>query len=89
MAYAVKEIFGYKQHGVDDNGVAQGQFYATGHMPTFSTRLADVGIELAPELFRQRALTPVQAIGPMSVEDLLQLSQAGHELVTDNEEEGE
>ena len=31
--YAIQDLFGFQQTGVDDRGIARGHFYATGHMP--------------------------------------------------------
>jgi pilus assembly protein CpaF len=59
--YAVHDIFGFKQTGVS-NGMAVGHFYATGHVPQFLERLRANGIELRPELFRERTWAP--APGP-------------------------
>jgi pilus assembly protein CpaF len=66
--YAVRDLFGFRQQGIDDHGVARGHFYATGQQPHFLTRLAEIGIELPESLFAQRQLTRDMAIGPMSVE---------------------
>lgn len=41
--------------GVDDEGSALGHLKSTGIRPKFSERLADHGIHLEPELFRQQA----------------------------------
>ncbi|HEY7326749.1 MAG TPA: CpaF family protein [Gemmataceae bacterium] len=54
--YLVKDIFGFRQSGVRD-GVAFGEFYATGHMPRLLKRLTASGIELPPELFAERVLS--------------------------------
>jgi pilus assembly protein CpaF len=56
-SYLVKEIFGFRQTGVVD-GQAVGEFYATGHVPTFLPRLQSLGVELSPTLFRRRVLGP-------------------------------
>jgi pilus assembly protein CpaF len=54
--YVVKDVFGYRQTGVRD-GVALGEFYATGYTPRLLTRLAASGIDLPPELFAERMLS--------------------------------
>jgi len=64
--YAIQDLFGFQQTGVDDRGIARGHFYATGHMPVFVRRLIEQGIDLAPRLFEARQLTPDSAIGPIS-----------------------
>jgi pilus assembly protein CpaF len=55
-AYVVKDIFGYRQTGVHD-GMAVGEFYATGYVPAFLPKLHAHGIDLAPEMFKERLLT--------------------------------
>jgi pilus assembly protein CpaF len=54
-SYIVKDIFAFRQTGVID-GHAIGEFYATGHVPTFLQRLHANGVELSPDLFRERIL---------------------------------
>jgi pilus assembly protein CpaF len=53
--YLVRDLFGFRQTGVQD-GVAVGEFYATGHLPACLERLQAVGIDLPAELFAERAL---------------------------------
>ena len=53
--YLVKDIFGFRQTGVR-NGVAIGEFYATGYVPDFLPKLHAHGIDLSPELFKERIL---------------------------------
>jgi pilus assembly protein CpaF len=55
--YVVRDIFGFRQTGVR-RGVAEGDFYATGHTPTFVSRLKSAGIELPAELFAERVIAP-------------------------------
>jgi len=64
--YAIQDLFGFQQTGVDDRGLARGHFYATGHTPVFARRLLEQGIDLSPKLFEARQLTPDSSIGPMS-----------------------
>jgi pilus assembly protein CpaF len=64
--YEIQDLFGYQQTGVDDRGVARGHFFATGHIPHFSRRLLEQGIDLAPRLFEARQLTSETAISPIS-----------------------
>jgi pilus assembly protein CpaF len=77
--YAVADIFGYRQLGVRQ-GVAIGEFYATGHLPRFMTRLVAAGIELPQELFAQRVLVPAPEVGLSAVEpsDLLPEEENAH-----------
>jgi len=58
-SYSVRELFGFRQLGVRD-GLAFGEFYATGKAPRFLDRLKASGIELPPDLFARRIL----AAGP-------------------------
>jgi pilus assembly protein CpaF len=64
--YAIQDVFGFQQTGIDDRGIARGHFYATGHTPVFARRLLEQGIDLAPKLFEARQLTPDMSIGPLS-----------------------
>lgn len=64
--YKAHDLFGFKQHGSDERGIARGHFFATGVKPHFCKRLEEIGIELPASLFVQRQLTPDIAIGPMS-----------------------
>ncbi len=52
----MQDIFLYKQHGVDANGKAVGQFEATGVRPSFVPRLEAAGIKLPSNLFQERVL---------------------------------
>ena len=54
--YRMQEIFGFRQGGVDADGMAKGSFYATGHVPQCLGRLAEVGIELPERLFQKRTI---------------------------------
>jgi pilus assembly protein CpaF len=65
--YTVNDIFGFRQQGIDDSGIARGHFYATGKKPKFMQRLNELGFELPDSMFTERALTGNIAIGPMSV----------------------
>jgi pilus assembly protein CpaF len=53
--YRVQDIFGFRQSGLRD-GLAVGEFFATGYQPTFLPRLHAAGIDLSPELFKERIL---------------------------------
>jgi pilus assembly protein CpaF len=64
--YAIQDLFGFRQSGLDDRGIARGHFFATGHSPAFARRLVEQGVNLSPKLFEARQLTADSAIGPMS-----------------------
>jgi pilus assembly protein CpaF len=54
--YCVRDIFNFKQTGVRD-GIAIGDFHATGKLPHFLARLRASGMELPESLFEKRVLT--------------------------------
>lgn len=47
----MQEIFTYSQTSIDENGIIQGQFHATGIRPKFAERLKVFGVPLRDELF--------------------------------------
>ncbi|MDH5553144.1 MAG: CpaF family protein [Nitrosomonas sp.] len=47
----MQEIFTFTRTGIDENGVIQGSFHATGIRPKFSDRLKVFGVPLRDELF--------------------------------------
>jgi pilus assembly protein CpaF len=51
----VRDIFCFKQTGVQD-GMAIGDFHATGRVPRFVSRLRAAGIEISEDLFSKRVL---------------------------------
>jgi pilus assembly protein CpaF len=53
--YLVRDLFGFRQTGVQD-GLAIGEFYATGKVPSFLDRLRASGQSLSDELFNKRVL---------------------------------
>ena len=53
--YVVRDIFGFRQKGVS-NGVAFGEYFATGHVPSCLVRLQAAGIHLDENLFNERVL---------------------------------
>jgi pilus assembly protein CpaF len=59
--YVVRDLFGFRQTGVRD-GVAFGEFYATGKQPSFLTRLRASGIELPPDLFAERTIATLSEV---------------------------
>lgn len=52
--YHLEEIFGFEQLGVGADGVAFGQFYATGYRPKCLERLRASGVELPDDLFEAK-----------------------------------
>ena len=52
----VEDIFGFKQTGVDSNGNAVGEFYATGNRPKCLERLHSAGIAIPDSLFHKRRI---------------------------------
>jgi pilus assembly protein CpaF len=55
-AIQTRELFAYRQRGVDECGFAIGQFVATGARPTFLDRLAQKGFSVPEVLFQERVL---------------------------------
>jgi pilus assembly protein CpaF len=58
--YRVQDVFGFRQTGVQQ-GVAVGEFYATGRVPRILPQLEAAGVPLPPEVFAQRTMTPSAA----------------------------
>ncbi|WP_417378699.1 CpaF family protein [Gimesia sp.] len=52
--YKVEDIFGFEQTGIDDQGKAQGKFYATGYRPECLKRMEASGIKLSQQIFEKR-----------------------------------
>ncbi len=52
--YRIEDIFAYRQQGVDAEGNAVGEFYATGYRPACLERLRTSGIEVSEEWFRRK-----------------------------------
>lgn len=60
--YVTQDIFGFEQQGVTDDGVAYGEFYATGNRPNCLQRLRSAGLDLPDEMFEKRTIeTPADA----------------------------
>ena len=55
--YRIEDIFGFKQLGVDNDGEAFGEFFATGYRPTCLGRIVAAGIKLDDALFDARTFT--------------------------------
>jgi pilus assembly protein CpaF len=53
-SYHIEDIFGFEQTGVGPDGVAQGEFYATGYRPACLDRLQASGIRLPDTMFEAR-----------------------------------
>ncbi len=54
--YQLEDVFGFEQTGVDEQGIAQGEFYFTGYRPKCLARLRSCGIRLPDELFDRRRI---------------------------------
>ena len=50
--YKLESVFGFRQQGLDENGVAKGQFFTTGWKPSFIERFEDYGVQLSEDLFK-------------------------------------
>ncbi len=59
--YHLEEIFGFEQTGLDDNGVAIGDYYATGYRPKCLQRIATYGTALPDDLFDEGKRYPQPA----------------------------
>jgi pilus assembly protein CpaF len=53
---SMHDLFAFKQTGVDDAGVAQGYFHATGIRPKVLEKLEAAGVRLPLELFERRII---------------------------------
>ena len=49
--YRLEEIFGFRQQGLDENGVANGAFHATGYQPQCLDRFPDFGVTVPESIF--------------------------------------
>lgn len=49
--YRLQEVFGFRQQGLDAQGVAKGEFVTTGYTPTIINRFADHGVEVSADMF--------------------------------------
>lgn len=58
--FHIEDIFGFEQTGVDELGVAQGEFYFTGYRPMCLSKLRAAGLRLPDEIFDKRRI-PVKA----------------------------
>lgn len=55
--FHLEDICGFEQTGVDELGIAQGEFYFTGYRPMCLNRFRAAGIRLSDELFDKRRLS--------------------------------
>jgi pilus assembly protein CpaF len=53
-SYAIEDIFGFEQMGVNNDGVAVGEFFATGYKPQCLPRIRAAGVSLPDSLFEAR-----------------------------------
>ena len=51
--YHLEDIFGFEQTGVDEDGVAQGEFYTTGYRPQCLAQIKAAGIHVPDSIFRE------------------------------------
>jgi pilus assembly protein CpaF len=70
--YAIADLFGFRQTGIDERGIARGHFYAAGNQPRFAQRLSELGLELPAELFAERRLSPDISIAPLSASPVVE-----------------
>jgi len=54
--YGLEDLFGFEQTGVSADGVAQGEFFATGYRPVCLARLKAAGLVLPEETFQPRRI---------------------------------
>ena len=52
--YRLESVFGFRQQGLDDQGVAKGQFFTSGWTPSFIDRFDDYGVQLSGDLFKKQ-----------------------------------
>ena len=52
--FVVEDVFGFEQTGIDAEGRATGEFYATGYVPRCLQRFEAAGITLDASLFEAR-----------------------------------
>jgi pilus assembly protein CpaF len=55
-AISMHDIFRFEQTGIDDQGLAMGDFHACGIQPRCQERLRATGIHLPPQMFERRVL---------------------------------
>jgi pilus assembly protein CpaF len=55
---SMHDLFAYKQTGVDDKGMAQGYYFASGIRPKCLEKLESAGVRVPVELFERRMMNP-------------------------------
>lgn len=54
--FHLEDVFGFEQTGINEQGIAQGEFYFTGHRPLCLNRLRACGLRLSDNLFDKRRI---------------------------------
>lgn len=54
--FHLEDVFGFEQTGINEQGLAQGEFYFTGHRPLCLNRLRACGLRLSDSLFDKRRI---------------------------------
>ena len=54
--FHLEDVFGFEQTGVNEQGIAQGESYFTGHRPLCLNRLRACGLRLSDSLFDKRRI---------------------------------
>jgi len=54
--YRLEDIYGFEQVGIDANGNAVGEFFATGYKPACLKRLQAAGLKVSEDMFKQRRI---------------------------------
>jgi pilus assembly protein CpaF len=77
--YRLEDIFGYRQTGVDADGNAVGEFYATGYRPVCVERLKTTGELISDAWFTQRVIADDSADAGRLPEYRLSIGESPHE----------
>ncbi len=67
--YKMQELFGFRQHGVDQYGFARGSFYATGNIPHFRNRMLEIGVDMPESLFAKREIPCNMQVDPTQLQE--------------------
>ncbi len=54
--FVIKDVFGFRQTDVGEDGIARGEFFATGHQPAFLDRLETAGRVMKQEMLTDRTI---------------------------------
>jgi pilus assembly protein CpaF len=65
--YLIKDIFGFEQTGVNEDGIAVGEFFASGHVPGFLTRIRASGAKLNEGIFKAQRFACAVELPPEEV----------------------